>query len=176
MYKKTPKTKKTAAVIFSMVLTALGIYAVMIGGVRAVPLPLLAQFFGVVFIITGIYIVSTKVCKEMIYAVIPTEREVSEEELASCGPKAKYDFIVAQHKGFRDIVNVRVGFDEVTEAVEINRTNRAQYRQKDKKKKRYSYDTQFAPARQLRVQVNDDIVLFLTYDEELLKVLNKKIK
>ena len=117
---------------------------------------------------------STKVLKEMVHEIRPTDREVSEEEIISGGNRAKYDFIVSQHKGFRDIDNVRVGLDEVTEAVEINRLNRAQYRKKDKTKKRYSYDTQIAPARQLRVQVNDDIVLFLTYDEELMALLNKK--
>lgn len=173
MYKKTPKTKKTAAVVFVIVLMAVGFYAVMIGGARAVPLPVLAQFFGFMFIITAIYILSAKILKEMIYAVIPTERDVTDEELEICGERAKYDFIIAK-KGFRDIVVCRVGLDEVKEAVEINRLNRAEYRKKDKKMKRYSYDTQFAPSRQLRVRINDDTIVFLTYDEELMKILNKK--
>lgn len=174
MYKKIPKTKKLAASIFVMVLIALGIYIFSLGSMRFIPAPVIAQFFGVIFLVSGIYIYSTNVLKEMIYQITPTEREVTEEELALCGNRAKYDFIVSQHKAIRDVVNVRVGLDEVTEAVEINRFNRAEYRKKDKKKKRYSFDTQFAPARQLRVQVNDDIVLFLTYDEELLGLLNKK--
>ncbi|MBQ7357875.1 MAG: hypothetical protein IJW65_03985 [Clostridia bacterium] len=174
MYKKIPKTKKLAASVFVMVLMAVGIFMFGLGSMRLIVAPVVAQFFGVVFLTTGIYIMSTKVLKEMVHEIRPTDRDVSEEEIIAGGNRAKYDFIVSQHKGFRDIVNVRVGLDEVTEAVEINRLNRAQYRKKDKTKKRYSYDTQFAPARQLRVQVNDDIVLFLTYDEELLKILNKK--
>lgn len=174
MYKKIPKTKKLAASIFVMVLMAVGFYAFILGGMDAIAIPLIAQFFGVIFIVTGIYILATKILKEMIYQVTPTEREVTDEDIEIYGPRVKYDFIVAQHKGFRDIVMCRVGFDEVKGAVEINRLNRAEYRAKDKRKKRYSYDTQFAPARQLRVEINEDTVVFLTYDEELLKLLNKK--
>lgn len=173
MYKKTPKTKKGAAAAFVMILMAVGFYAVMLGGARAVPLPVLAQFFGVMFIVAAICILSGKILKEMIYAVVPTEREVTDEEIYICGERAKYDFIIAK-KGLRNIIMCRVGLDEVKEAVEINRLNRAEYRKKDKTKKRYSYDTQFAPSRQLRVQINDDTVVFLTYDEELLRVLNNK--
>ena len=174
MYKKIPKTKKLAASFFVMVLMGVGIFMFGVGSVGLIAAPVIAQFIGVIFLTTGIYIMSTKVLKEMVYSISLTDREVSEEEIALGGNRAKYDFIVAQHKGFRDIVNVRVGLDEVTEAVEINRLNRAEYRKADKNKKRYAYDTQFAPARQLRVQVNDDIVLFLTYDKELLELLNKK--
>lgn len=173
MYKKTPKTKKGAAVAFVMILMAVGFYAVMLGGARAVPLPILAQFFGLTFIITAICILSGKILKEMIYAVVPTEREVTVEEIDICGERAKYDFIIAK-KGLRNVVMCRVGLDEVKEAVEINRLNRAEYRKKDKKMKRYSYDTQFAPSRQLRVRINNDTVVFLTYDEEFLRVLNNK--
>ena len=174
MYKKTPKTKKVAASIFVMVLIAVGIYTFSLGSIRIIPAPVIAQFIGVVLLTTGIYIYATKVLKEMVYQIIPTERGVTDEEIAVCGPRVKYDFIVAQHKAIRDVVMCRVGLDEVKGAVEINRLNRAEYRKKDKKKKRYSYDTQFAPARQLRVEINDDTVVFLTYDEELLELLNKK--
>ncbi len=174
MYKKIPKTKKLAASVFVMVLIAVGIYSFSLGSMQLLPVPVIAQFFGVVFLISGIYIYATNVLKEMVYQITPTEREVTQEELAVCGPRAKYDFIVAQHKAIRDIVMCRVGLDEVKGAVEINRLNRAEYRKKDKKKKRYSYDTQFAPSRQLRVEINDDTVVFLTYDEELLELLNKK--
>lgn len=174
MYKKIPKTKKLAASIFVMVLIAVGIYGFSLGSMQLLPAPVIAQFFGVILLVTGIYIYATKVLKEMVYQVSPTEREVTDDELAICGPRVKYDFIVAQHKAIRDVVMCRVGLDEVKGAVEINRLNRAEYRRKDKKKKRYSYDTQFAPSRQLRVEINDDTVVFLTYDKELLELLNKK--
>ncbi len=174
MYKKIPKTKKVAASIFVMVLIAFGIYGFSLGSMQLLPAPVIAQFFGVVFLVTGIYIYSTNVLKEMVYQITPTEREVTDEELAICGPRVKYDFIVAQHKAIRDVVMCCVGLDEVKSAVEVNRLNRAEYRKKDKKKKRYSYDTQFAPSRQLRVEINDDTVVFLTYDEELMGLLNKK--
>ncbi|MBE6548046.1 MAG: hypothetical protein E7667_04105 [Ruminococcaceae bacterium] len=176
VFKIIPKTKKLVASVFVMVLMAVGIFAFMMGNMKAIPMPVISQFLGVIFIITAIYILATKILKEMIYQVSPTDRVVTQEEIELCGPRARYDFIVAQHKGFRDIVMCRVGLDEVKEAVEINRLNRAKYREIDKKKKKYSYDTQFAPARQLRVVINDDTVVFLTYDEELLKILNKTMK
>ena len=105
MYKKIPKTKKLAASVFVMVLMAVGIFMFGLGSMRLIVAPVVAQFFGVVFLTTGIYIMSTKVLKEMVHEIRPTDREVSEEEIISGGNRAKYDFIVSQHKGFRDIVN-----------------------------------------------------------------------
>ncbi len=174
MFKKIPKTKKGMAILFVMLLLAGGIFGFFMGSAEFIPLPIVAQFLGVCFIVTAIYILSANVLKEMIYTVCPTEREVSEEEISLCGRRARYDFIVAQNKGYRELVLCRVGLDEVKEAVEINKLNRGKYRAEDKVRKRYNYDTQLAPSRQIRVRVNDDIILFLTYDEELLKLLNKR--
>ena len=172
MYKKTPKTKKGMAILFVMLLMAVGLFGLFMGSAEFIPAPWLSQFIGIVCVLTSMYIMFTKIFKELVYEVCPTDREMT-EELKEKGRRARYDFVISQNKGIREIPLCRIGLEEVKEAVEVNRFNRKQYREEDKNRKKYAYDTQFAPYRHIRVLVNENTVIYLTYDEELLKILNK---
>lgn len=173
MYKKIPKTKKFAATVFVTVLLGVGIFMIFMGGAEILPLPGLAQFLGVICFVAAIFILSQRTLKDYTYEIAKTERVVTQRELDECGEKTLYDFLIYERKGWRDITVCRVGLDEVKEAVEITPKNKSLYKKSDANKKRYTYDAQFAPWHRLRILINDDTVVYLTFDEELYDILNR---
>ena len=172
MYRKIPKTKKAASVFFVIVLLGVGLFLIFMGGIRLLPLPILAQFIGISCTVAAVFILSQRTLKDFTYEIATTERDVSEEEILRCGERAKYDFLVYERRGWRDIAVCRVGLDEVRSATEMNPANKKEFKRLDREKKRYTYDAQFAAWRRLRLQINDDTVVYLTFDRELFDILN----
>lgn len=174
MYKKIPKTKKTAATLFVIVLLGVGVFSLFMGGVRILPLPMLAQILGIGCIVAAVFILSQRVLKDFTYEIAKTDRNVSEREVELGGEAAYYDFLIYERRGWRDLTVCRVGLDEISEAVELTPKNKSEYRRLDKTKKRYTYDAQFAPWHRLRVVINDDTVVYMTFDAELYEILRNK--
>lgn len=176
MYNKKPKIRNVFAVICVMVLLGTGLYSMFLGSIDLLPVPpIVLQALGIGMIVAAVYILSARVLKEYVFVICETEREVSEDEIITRGERAKYDFIIYEQHAMRQIPVCRVGLDEVILAEEMNVKNRAAAKRADReaKRKRYRYDATFAAARQIRVHVNDDIVMYITYDEELLRLLKK---
>lgn len=176
MYSKKPKIRNVFAVITVMVLLGTGLYSMFLGSIQLLPIhPIILQALGIVMIVAAIYILSARVLKEYLFEICETERHVSDEEIAERGVRARYDFIIYEMHATRKIPVCRVGLDEVLLCEEMNVKNRAAAKRADREsgRRRYRYDATFAAARQLRVHVNDDIAMYITYDAELLGILRR---
>ena len=165
MYKKTPVPKNTAAKI-SALLTLIGgaFMFIMVGG-ENIPLPLLAQTIGIVFLTFSVYVAVAFLLRRYTFILEMVSKEDGENDC---------DFIVKELKSNREIRVCHVSVKDILFIREVDAKNKKSVDRDRAKKKKYTYDTQFCAAKRLEIAIKydgEDISLLVTYDEELLNAL-----
>lgn len=174
LYQKTFKPKNTAGKITAL-LCLLGGALLFILANGHIPLPLLAQIAGVILICTSIYIASAYLLREYTFSVTQGKNYNDEEAEYS----EKFDFIITEKKNNRDIKVCHFIMSDITAVREVSPENKKQVQAERKSKKRYTYNTQYAASRLIEVAAtmdDENYSILITYDEDLLRVMNDLIK
>jgi hypothetical protein len=170
LYKKTVQPKNTAGKITSLLCLICGA-ALFIMANGHIPFPSIAQVFGVILIGTSIFIASVYLLREYTFSVTQSGRFSDEDANYS----EKFDFIITERKNNKDIKVCHFGMNDVTLVRVVDPKNKKQINTERKNMHRYTYNTEFAAGRSIEVQAvldTEEYSILVTYDEELLRVLN----
>lgn len=88
----------------------------------------------------------------------------------------QYDLIVTEAKGKRQIKVCHIEMSDIKKVRIITPENKKAVKSERKDAKRYTYDTQFAPNRQIEIKAeidHEDYSIILSYDEEFLAALSR---
>ena len=170
MYKNKPEPKNRAAKASALMTLIGGMLLFVLSNSGAIPLPWLAQTVAVIFLTFSIYVAAAYLLKR--YTFIVDRKPQIDGDGGDC------DFIITEQKGNRDIKVCHVSVNDIVFIREVNSTNKKEVNQDRKKKKRYTYDTQFWASRRLEIAINytdsepeEHISLLVTFDEKLINVL-----
>lgn len=169
LYKKTAKPKNTAGRITALLCLLCGASLFILAS-GYIPFPSVAQVFGVILIGISIYIASAFLLREYTFSVAPSNKFGDED----ADFDEKFDFIVTEKKNNKDVKVCHFGMDDVTKVNIVDPKNKKQIKAERKDMRRFTYNTEFAASRYIEVRAHlddEDYSIFVTYDEELLRVL-----
>ena len=175
LYKKTIKPKNTAGKITALLCLLCGAALFILAGGGYIIFPSVAQILGVILIGMSIYIASAYLLREYTFSVTQS-KNFSDEDVSYA---AKFDFIITERKNNRDIKVCHFGMEDLTAVRVSDPTNKKQIAAERKNKHRFTYNTEFAASRRIEISAtldNEDYSIFVTYDENLLRVLNDVLK
>lgn len=168
MYKNTPNPKNTAGKLTALITLIIGAALFGLSYTNMIKPAWLSQIFGLILVAVAIYIASVYLLRRYTFIIEASDTDTSVA-----------DFIITEQKNNRDITVCRIGVDEIISARVVTPQNKKTVAEERKSMKRYSYDTQFAPNRQIEIvaQYEDEkLSIIVTYDEKLLNILNSHIK
>lgn len=175
LYQKTVKPKNTAGKITSLLCLLCGAVLFILASNKLIMFPSIAQVIGVILIGVSIYIASAYLLRE--YTVSVTQSSKFDNEDASYAEK--FDFIITEKKNNRDIKVCHFGMNDVTKVQIVDPENKKQIQAERKQMKRYTYNTQYAAAQHIELRASldgEEYSIFVTYDENLFRVLNDFFK
>ncbi len=171
MFKKVIRHKNNAAKISTGLCLASGAGLYILAGSGLVAIPLLAQAVSILLLSASIYIAVAFLLREYTYSVDPNTHIVEDDDLSK-----QYDLIVTEAKGKKQVKVCHIEMSDVSFVREITPDNKKTVMAERKNMKRYTYDTRFAPNRQIEIRANidgEDYSIILSYDEEFLAVLQR---
>ncbi len=169
MYKNTPKLQNKAAKLTALLCLLSGAALFMLSTANLISLPWLAQISGIILLTAAIYIASVYLLRQ--YTFIIEKSNIENDD--------GYDFVITERKNNRDVTVCRLGTEEIISVRVVTPQNKKAVEKERKSMSRYMYDTQFAPSRQIEivsVYDGEKLSILITYDENLLEILNDNIK
>lgn len=169
MYENTPKLRNKAAKLTALLCLLSGAALFMLSTADLISLPWLAQISGIILITAAIYIASVHLLRQYTFII----------ERSNIENHDGYDFVISEKKNNRDVTVCRLGTDEIISVRVVTSQNKRAVEKERKNMSRYMYDTRFAPSRQIEiVSIYDEqkLSILITYDDELLKILQNNIK
>ena len=85
-----------------------------------------------------------------------------------------YDLIISEKKGNREIKVCHVNINEIDSFRIVDKTNKSQVREERRSMKKYTYNTEYAPAKYIEIcaTIDDEkYSILVSYDEDLLNTL-----
>ena len=167
LYKKTLCPKNKAGKISALLLLLGGFASFFLSNADLIALPSLAQTLGVVMIAGAIYIATTYLLREYTVSV-----ELSRDGGSKESPE--YEFRIDERRSRMTYTVCRIWLSEIEQVRVMTPKNKKQIKTERKKKKRYRYDTTFAPSQRIEIiaRIDDEeLSVLVTYDEDLLKAL-----
>lgn len=174
LYKKTAKPKNTAGKITALLCLLSGAALFILAGNLPDLFPSLIQVAGVILIGISIFIASSYLLREYTFSVTPGKDFSNEESDYS----DRFDFIVTERKYNRDVKVCHFGMSDVTSVRVVDPKNKKAISAERKNMRRYTYNTEFAASRHIEVRAQldgEEFSIFITYDEELLRVFGDVI-
>ncbi len=182
------RTGKTVALICYL----FGGVLFLLSGMRFVKYASWVQLAGLIFFCAAIYVTSIYLLREYTVSVEsargksryePEEDEEDEvgENAASGDLRRAYDLVIHEHRGKRIIKVCHLSVAELTEVTAVTKDNCKEIKvsRKDKRIRKFTYNSEFLPPMQLEVRAlyeGEEFSLLLPYDDELLQVLASFIK
>ena len=170
-YKKVIKHKNTAGKITALLCLICGGFLFIMASGNMILFPAVAQTLGFVLIAASIYIAVSFLLREYTYSIDVNSSFSDDNKEYS----EKYSFRITEAKGKRNIKVVDVQMNEIVDYRIVDPSNRKQVRAERKNMKRFTYDTCFAPNRQIEViaEIDDESYsIIVSFDEELLAALD----
>lgn len=167
LYKKTLRPKNKAGKIIALLLLLGGFAAFFMSNAGIIAIPALAQTLGIAFIASAIYIASVNLLREYTFSV-----ELSRDGGTKESPE--YEFRIDERRSRMTYTVCRIWISEIEQVRVMIPQNKKQIKTERKKKKRYTYDTTFAPAKRIEISARidgEEISVLVTYDDDLLRVL-----
>ena len=167
IYQNTPNPKNTYAKILALVSLLLGAGLFIVSNLNILDAPAVPQLFGLILITVSIFVASLYLIRQYTFSI----------DLNPTSETDELDFIIAERKGKRDVTVCRIGINDIVAAREVNAQNKKQIAEERKKMKRYVYDTTFIAPRRIELICKldeDDYSILITFDEQLLEILNKR--
>lgn len=171
MFKKIIKHKNTAGKISALLCLIVGAALFILAGNGLVAIPALAQLISICLLGASIYIASAFLLREYTYAIEGNMHIVEDDDISK-----QYDLIVTEAKGKRQIKVCHIEMSDIKKVRIITPENKKAVKSERKDAKRYTYDTQFAPNRQIEIKAeidHEDYSIILSYDEEFLAALSR---
>lgn len=171
MFKKTIRHKNNAAKTTVGLCLASGGALYILASSGFVAIPMLAQFLSIAFFAASIYIASVFLLREYTYAIEPNTHIVEDDDLSG-----QYDLIVTELKGKRQVKVCHIEMSDVKEVRIMTPENKKTVKTERKGAKCFTYNTQFAPNKQIEIKAlidGEDYSVILSYDEEFLAVLRR---
>ena len=168
-FQKTIRPKNTVGKIISLMSLLTGGLLFALAGTEHLPIPALAQLAGLIFMTFSVYIAASFLLREFTYYVEPCDREVDSDD-----PKDRYDLIIKEFRSRREIKVCHVYMNQITSIRTVEAGNKKQVMEERKGSKRYTYNSEFSPARQIEICAlidDEQYSILIAYDEELLLVL-----
>ncbi len=169
MYKNKPEPKNKVAKVSALMTLIGGMFLFAVSNSGAIPLPWLAQTVAVIFLTFSIYVAAAYLLKRFTFIV---------DGKATVDGDGDSDFIITEQKGSREIKVCHVSVNDIVFIREVNAANKKEVNKDRKKKKRYTYDTQFWASRRLEIAISytdsdpeEHISLLVTFDEGLVRAL-----
>ena len=156
MFSKTPKPKNGGAKIICLCCLIVGTLLFIFAGAQKIALPVFAQIISIVLFTASIYIASCYILREYTFSV----------ESSNIAGETIPDFVIYEKRGKRSITVCRLGLDEITYVEKVDKTNIKSIQAQRKTMRRYRYNVQFAEGRFTEIRTNDNISVFITFDEE----------
>lgn len=169
IYQKKIQLKNIAAKITSALCLICGAALLILAQAGYIAIPILAQLFGLVLWVAAIYIASSYLLREYTYSIQANSKVGENDTLAEI-----YDFVVYENKGKKSVKVCHVEMRDVTNIIKI--TPEIKKNRENKDVKRFIYNTQFAANQKIEILANisgEDYSITVTYDEELLSILQK---
>ena len=167
-FRKTVTKKNTAGKITALLCLLSGAALVLLAG-QIGQFVALAQLLGVGLLGASIYIASAYLLRVYTFSVEPSGKAGDELPL-----EERYDFLITERKGNRDVKVCHLGLGDITNLRVVDPENKKQILEERKNKKRFTYNTEYAASRQIEVAAtidDEDYSILITYDEELFRVL-----
>lgn len=171
MFKKTIKHKNTAGKISALLCLILGAALFILSGSGYVAIPTLAQIISIILLAASIYIATAYLLREYTYSIEPNTHIVEDDDLSG-----QFDLIITELKGRRLVKVCHIEMKDVKEIRIITPDNKKTVKSQRKGANCYTYNTQFAPSRQLEIKAEidrEDYSLILSYDEEFITALRR---
>ena len=127
------------------------------------------QVIGVLFVGFSIYIAIAFLLRQYCFSI-----QLNDAENADAPLSQRYDFIITEKKGKRDLKVVHFGMQDLTGVRIVDEKNKNQVAEERKPLKRYTYNTEYAAKRLIEVRAaldGEEYSILITYDEELFKAL-----
>ncbi len=171
MYQNTPTPKNFVAKMYALILLIGGLVLFISASYLNYNFPWLVQCIAIVLIGASIYIASAYLLRRYTFSVDGSEKEDYDGETVPT-----YLFRITEFKNNRNITLCLVETRDIKLCRTVTPENRKKVKEERKTKKKYTYDTAFAAPRQLELQMHVDdekISILITYDPELVGILNK---
>ena len=169
LYNKTMKHKNTAGKITALLLLLAGAAVFIMASNLTESFVSIIQFIGVILIGISVYIATAYLLREYTFSVSQANLKGGESFAES------FDLIVYEKKNNRDVKACHFSMSDLTRVTVVDPKNKKQIAKERKNMKCYTYNTQFAASRYIEVRAtltDEDYSILLTYDDELLRVLN----
>lgn len=169
LYKQTIIKKNTAGKITAL-LFLLGGAAIFVTANNLPKYAALVQCVSVLLIGASIFIASYFLLRSYTFSVEMAEAE----EDASFAEQ--YDLIITENKGNRHFKVCHLSMSDVKSVRVVEPDNKKQIQSERKRMKRYSYNTEYAPSRQIEIVAtvsDEELSILITYEEDLFRVLNR---
>lgn len=162
------KHKNTAGKITALLCLIGGGFLFILANGSLILFPALAQTIGLILIAASIYIAVAYLLRQYTFSVEANDNFSNDESDFS----DQYSFRITEAKGKRNIKVVDVQMSEIVSCRTVAPTNRKLVRAERKQMKRFTYDTCFAPSRQIEIVAEIDgesYSILVSYDPDLLK-------
>ncbi len=184
LYNKRFKPKNRAGKTVALVCYFGGGALFLLSGSSYIKYAAWIQLAAIVLFCAAIYVTAIYLLREYTVAVEPRRGkgyEDEDEDLPPADPRAVRDLLVYEHRGKRTLKVCHLSMAELTGVTVVNKENRKQVKagRKDKKLRKYTYDSEFLPPMQLEVRAiyeDEEFSLLLPYDRELEVILTRGIQ
>ena len=166
LYNNTIRPKNTAGKISALLCAVFGCGFLLLTNGGLIPYPAIAQCVSFLLIGAAVYITIAYLLREYTFKIEPNDR-FSEDNYSF---SEQYSFRIIEAKG-RQVKVCDLRMNEIVSYRVVDPTNKAQVQAERKNMKRYTYDSTFAPNRQIEIVANledETYSIFVSYDEALL--------
>lgn len=172
LYNKTPKPENKKGKAVALILLLAGALFFIIASNDKVAFASVIQVAAIVSFTASIYIAAAYLLREYTFCI---------QKNGNSGdtPAENYDFLVYDNKGKRQVKACHFEMKDITGVRVIDKSNRKEAEKERKAMKRYLYDCDYSPERFIELRAHlegEDYSIYVTYDEELLRVLQSLIK
>ncbi|MBE6684607.1 MAG: hypothetical protein E7592_03010 [Ruminococcaceae bacterium] len=174
IYQKKIQPKNISAKITSALCLVCGAALLILAQAGYIAIPILAQLLGLVLWVAAVYIASAYLLRDYTYSVQANSKVGENDTLSEI-----YDFIVYENKGKKSVKVCHIELKDITLVRKITPESKKNSTNEQKNIKRFVYNTQFAASQKIEILANissEDYSVTVTYDEELLSVLQKIYK
>jgi hypothetical protein len=172
LYKQTIIKKNTAGKITALLTLPCG--AILFITANNLPsYAAIVQCVGVLLIGASIFIASYYLLRSYTFSVEMAKAE-EDESFAE-----QYDLIITENKGNRHFKVCHLSVSDISAVRVVEPDNKKQIQSERKRMKRYTYNTEYAPSRQIEIVAtvsDEELSILITYEEDLFRVLNSFLK
>ena len=169
MYKNTPVPKNTAAKIYALVSLLGGAFIFLSTNFWNYSMIWIPQLIGVILLVFAIYFASAYLLRRFTFSIEESSGEGESGE-------GEFTFRITELRYNRQMTLCLVNVSDIKLCRTVTPENRKKVKEEAQNKKRFTYDTAFAAPKQLELQMHvddEDISMIITYDPDLVGVMNK---